>query len=122
MLIEDMEKVKLQLQRELDNYLDDKAEFLPYYDGMNILTSSLYREQLEEIVRLLELENSGVAKSFKLYLDTVIINMQTKAKKYKQSIYFEDENIKDIENQGYAIPFYIDEKKKNYVILGLLKR
>ena len=122
MLTEYAQNVKLQLQRELDNYLDGKAEFLPYYEGMNILTSSLYREQLEASVRLLEQESLDVAKSFKLYLDTVIINMQTKAKKYKKSIYFEDENIKDIENQGYSIPFYIDEKKKKYVILGLLKR
>jgi hypothetical protein len=46
--------------------------------------------------------------------------MHTKAKKYKRSIYFDNENIKDIENQGYTIPFYIDEKKSLYVLLGLL--
>ncbi len=117
---ENTQKIKSQLQEELDTYVDNKAEFSPYYPGMSILTSNLYKEQLKEILKLLEEENAADAKSFSLYLDTIIINMQTKAKKYKQSIYFNDENIKDIENQGYTIPFYFDEKKKVYVLLGLV--
>ncbi|EDZ63495.1 hypothetical protein SMGD1_1168 [Sulfurimonas gotlandica GD1] len=100
--------------------MDNKAEFSPYYPGMNILSSTLYKDQLKEILKLLEEENAADAKSFELYLDTIIINMQTKVKKYKQSIYFNDENIKDIENQGCTIPFFIDEKKNVYVLLGLL--
>jgi len=55
-----------------------------------------------------------------MYLDTIIINMHTKVKKYKQSIYFDNENIKDIQNQGFTIPFYIDEKKKVYILLGIV--
>ncbi len=113
-----MENTKLQ--EELENYINRKGEFLPYYPGMSILSSSLYKEQLKEILLLLEKENSTDAKSFEMYLETIIINMQTKAKKYKQSIYFNDENIKDIENQGYTIPFYFDENKKVYVLLGIL--
>jgi hypothetical protein len=116
-----MQNIKLQLYKELENYLDSKNEFLPYYPGMNILTSPLYKEQLKEVIKYLEKENSDDAKSFELYLDTVIINMQTKVKKYKHSIYFDNENIKDIENQGYTIPFYIDEEKSVYVLLGLVK-
>lgn len=116
-----MLNIKLQLHKELENYIDSKVEFLPYYPGMCILASNLYKEQLKEVLKLLEEENASNAKSFELYLDTIIVNMQTKVKKYKQSIYFDDENIKDIENQGFTIPFYIDEKKKVYVLLGLLK-
>jgi hypothetical protein len=41
-------------------------------------------------------------------------------KKYKKSIYFDDENIKDIQNQGFAIPFYIDEEKNRYILLGIV--
>ena len=115
-----MQNIKSQLDEELENYIIGKSEFSPYYPGMSILTSKLYKEQLKEVLKLLEEENAADAKSFALYLDTIIINMQTKAKKYKQSIYFDDENIKDIENQGYTIPFYFDEKKKAYVLLGLL--
>jgi len=111
----------IKLQNELNRYKSGESEFIPYYEGMNILSSSLYREQLKEILKILKEENESDAKSFKMYLDTVIINMHTKAKKYKQSIYFENESIKDIVNQGYHIPFYIDEKRSVYVLLGIVK-
>jgi len=117
---ENIQNIKSQLQKSLKDYRDNKSEFSPYYPGMSILSSNLYKEQLKEILKLLAEENTANAKSFEMYLDTIIINMQTKAKKYKQSIYFNEENIKDIENQGYTIPFYFDEKKKVYVLLGLI--
>jgi hypothetical protein len=116
-----METISSQLQQTLENYIDGKVEFPAYYPGMNILVSDFYKEQLKSVLKLFEKDQNS-AKSFHLYLDTVIINMQTKIKKYKQSVYFNDENIKDIENQGYTIPFYIDENKKLYVLLGIIKK
>lgn len=89
---------------------------------MKIISSNLYQEQLKEILRpYLQSDLKGI-KDFKLYLDTVILNMPSKAKKYKQSIYFDDENIRDIEHQGYIIPFYMDEENATYVILGIVQR
>ncbi len=118
---EKIEKKRSRLHEELKYYIEGKSEFSPYYPGMSILSSDLYKEQLKEILRVLEEQDAANAKSFEMYLDTIIINMQTKAKKYKRSIYFDDENIKDIENQGLTIPFYFDEKKKVYVLLGLVE-
>ena len=112
---------KQKLQQELESYLKGSSEFLPYYPDMNVLTSPLYREQLKEVLKTLENEDATYAKRFELYLDTIIINMHTKAQKYKKSIYFDNENIKDIENQGYTVVFYIDEKKSLYALLALLK-
>jgi len=113
--------VTKQLQDELNRYLEDKVDFPPYYPGMQILSSDLYREQLKEALEIINKQNEADVRGFELYLDTIIVNMQTKLKKYKKSIYFDDENIKDIQNQGYTIPFYIDEKKKVYILLGLVK-
>ena len=112
--------VTKKLQDELDRYLDNKVDFPPYYPGMQILSSDLYKEQLKEALDSIKKQNDASASSFEMYLDTIIINMQTKLKKYKKSIYFDDENIKDIQNQGYTIPFYIDEKKKVYILLGII--
>ena len=120
MSVENTQDIKAQLHESLDNYKASKGEFSSYYPGMNILVSILYKAQLEEVLNHLAKENVSVAKSFELYLETIVINMHTKAKKYKQSIYFNDGNIKDIENQGYTIPFYFDEKKKVYVLLGIV--
>lgn len=86
---------------------------------MTILSSELYRTQLKSILSTLA---PVEIKSFKLYLDTIILNMPSKAGKYKPSLYFEDERVKDIDHQGYTIPFYHDEEKDAYVILGIIKK
>lgn len=115
--------MKMTLQQELNRYLDSKVQFLPYYKSMkHILSSTLFTEQLQGIITVLEKEDSSRAKSFKLYLDTVIINMQSKIAKYKPSVYFENEKVKEIENQGYVIPFYTDEAEEIYVLLGIVKK
>lgn len=88
---------------------------------MKILSSNLYQEQLKAILEpFLQTDPKGV-KDFKLYLDTVVLNMPSKVSKYKPSIYFDDENIKDIEHQGYTIPFFVDEDNDTYVVLGILR-
>ena len=112
--------IKKQLQDELDKYLQNRGDFSPYYPGMKTLSSGLYKEQLKEALNLVKKQNETAVSAFEMYLDTIIINMHTKAKKYKKSIYFDDENIKDIQNQGFTIPFYIDEKKSLYVLLVIL--
>lgn len=86
---------------------------------MKILCSDLYETQLKSILSTLAAQE---IKAFKLYLDTIIINMPSKAKKYKPSVYFDDENIKDIEHQGYTIPFYYDEANDTYLVLGIFKK
>ena len=116
-----MKNIKLQLHKELASYIDNEAVFTPYYPGMNIVFSTLYKKQLEEALKIVKEEYPDNIRNFEMYLDTIIVNMHTKAKKYKKSIYFDDENIRDIENQGFRIPFYTDESKNIYVLLGIIK-
>jgi hypothetical protein len=113
--------VKQELQNELDSYIENKIEFSEYYPGMNVLASNLYKTQLKEVSAHIQKEFGDNVSKFEMYLDTIIINMHTKAKKYKKSIYFDNENIKDIQNQGYTIPFYRDEEKNKYILLGILE-
>ena len=87
---------------------------------MKIVNSKLYEEQLKTILKESFPTDIQAAKSFKLYLDTIILNMPTKVKKYKKSIYFDDENIKDIEHQGFTIPFLYDDINNTYVVLGII--
>ena len=87
---------------------------------MDIVCSSLYEEQLKAVLdqKLLN-EDFSATKKFKLYLDTILINLPTKAQKYKKSIYFNDDNVKDIEHEGFTIVFYIDTNNDIYLILSL---
>jgi hypothetical protein len=48
--------------------------------------------------------------------------MPSKVQKYKKSIYFDDEDIKDIEHQGYTIPFVYDEINDTFLILGITEK
>ena len=89
---------------------------------MTILSSTLYQGQLQTILDSLASEDIDATKKFKLYLDTIILNMPSKAKKYKPSIYFEDENIRDIEHQGFTIIFLMQEASQTYTILGIVKK
>jgi len=112
---------KKELEKALKEYINDEGNFTPYYPGINILMSNLYKEQLQEVLALLTKEDRAQAESFDIYLKTIIFNMHTKITKYKKSPYFDDENIKEIENQGYTIPFYHDKEKNLYILLGLIK-
>jgi len=87
---------------------------------MTIQCTELFQNQLKEILETYSKEDFSATKKFKLYLDTIIMNMPTKAKKYKQSIYFDDENIREIVHEEFRIPFLIDKERNNYLILAII--
>jgi len=87
---------------------------------VNILATELFETQLKSLLEKFAQEDFSATKSFKLYLDTIIINIPTKSAKYKKSIYFDDDNIKDIQHEDYTIVFYEDKEKENYLILSIL--
>ena len=89
---------------------------------MKILCTQTYEEQLKKILEPMAQINFEDTKRFKSYLDTIIINIPTKASKYKKSIYFYDENVKDVEYEDYTIVFFFDEFNNNYLILSILKK
>jgi hypothetical protein len=89
---------------------------------VNILCTETFEKQLKALLEEYAAEDFSAAKNYKMYLDTVILNMPTKVKKFKKSIYFDDENIKDIEHQGHIIPFYIDEQTDTYLIMGIVRK
>lgn len=89
---------------------------------MQILVTPLFETQLKEILENFASQDFDAAKKFKLYLDTIIINMPTKAKKYKKSIYFDNENIKDIPHEEYTVVFFMDEEQETYLVLSILEK
>jgi len=90
--------------------------------AVQIVATELYEIELKKILEVFAKENFDATKKFKTYLDTLIINIPTKVEKYKKSIYFDNEKIKDLEYENFTIPFYIDTAKNRYVILGILRK
>jgi len=89
---------------------------------MNILCTELFEQELKSVLEKFAQEDFLATKKFKMYLETILINMPTKAKKYKKSIYFDNEDIKDIEHEDFTIVFYIDTEDNNYLILNILQK
>ena len=87
---------------------------------MIVINSDNFYAQYKEILKKLYLEDYEEAKKFKMHLDTVLLNMASKYGKYKSSIYFDDEKIKDIEHRGFTITVYYDDNIDAYVILGII--
>ena len=89
---------------------------------MQILCTEFFEKGLKEILEKLAKEDLAATKNFKMYLDTVIINIPTKVQKYKKSIYFDDDNIRDVEHQGFRIPFLFDKENDIYLLLGIIEK
>ena len=41
--------------------------------------------------------------------------------KFRKSIYFEDDNIRDYIYKGYVIPYLIDTEEDKIILLGMVK-
>ena len=61
------------------------------------------------------------ALNFKSEVDNEINNLDNMPYKFRQSIYFEDENIRDLIYKGYTIPYKIDEIKCIITFIGIKK-
>ncbi|WP_457750098.1 hypothetical protein [Sulfurimonas sp.] len=88
---------------------------------MQILCTETFEKQFKSILSEYAKEDFVATKNYKMYLDTIILNIPTKVQKFQKSVYFNDEKIKDLVHQGHVIPFYIDEETGNYIILGIVK-
>ena len=87
---------------------------------MKILVTEKFEKELKLIFsKMLEQLDCKSTKGFKLYLDTIILNIPTKLKKYKISPFFNDSHIKEIDYNGFKIFIYEDSLKKNIILLSI---
>ena len=88
---------------------------------MKICVTPTFESQLQEIVQELLAHDEAYAKSFKMYLDTILLNIPTKTAKYKPFEPLAQEGVQQIQHKGLTIPFYHDEKNETFIVLGVLK-
>ncbi len=87
---------------------------------MKILTTEKFENELKLILSsMLRQLDCKSTKNFKLYLDTIVLNIPTKLHKYKVSSFFNDKHIKEIDYNGFKIFIYEDSLKKNIVLLSI---
>lgn len=88
---------------------------------MNIFITPTFESQLQEILEELVEHDAAYAKSFKMYLDTILLNMPTKVGKYKSSEFIDEDGVQEIEHKGLKIPFYHNKQDETFVVLGIIK-
>jgi len=86
---------------------------------MNIVRSQAYSKALQETIRFISRDSKARALNFKSELDTHINNLDTMPFKFRKSIYFDDENMRDLIFKGYTVVYKIDLAKNKITIIGL---
>ena len=80
-----------------------------------------FKKQLRHIYDFISSDSIYYAKEFNQNLQKKVDTLPHMPYKYRKSIYFDDENIRDLIFKGYTIPYLIDEDNKSIVLLGIIK-
>lgn len=88
---------------------------------MQILKSKLYTISLQDILDFIAKDSLNIALKFKKELDKKIDDLDFMPYKFRKSIYFDDENIRDLIFKGYCIVYKIYEKEDYILILDIKK-
>jgi len=89
---------------------------------MKIIRTSLFISQLQKSLIFIAKDKVSASKDFRSKLNKSISELDNFPYKYRKSIYFEDENIRDMVFNAYTIIYQIDEPKQQIKILEIFKK
>lgn len=78
---------------------------------MQIIETDKYKKQLKEIVFYIKKDKVTASIEFIKSLKENVNNVTNFPYKYKKSIYYENENIRDMTFEGYTIVYEVFEDK-----------
>ena len=88
---------------------------------MEIIKKEKFNQSLFEILDYIAKDSLSRALNFQDELEKMINGLVHFPYKFRQSIYFNDVDIRDLIFKGYTIPYLIDEDNNKIVILGIIK-
>jgi plasmid stabilization system protein ParE len=88
---------------------------------MQVVRDERYYLDLIEIMDFIALDSVQRAISFQIDLDALVDNIVNFPLKYRKSIYFDDENIRDIVFKGYVVPYEVNMESMTITVLGIVK-
>ncbi|MFW3441231.1 type II toxin-antitoxin system RelE/ParE family toxin [Aliarcobacter butzleri] len=88
---------------------------------MQIIRDINYLQKLQSIMEFIAQDSLNQAIKFQIDLDEIIDDIQNMPFKYRKSIYFNDNNIRDLIFKGYVVPYKIDISKNQIIIIGINK-
>ena len=88
---------------------------------MKIYKNEKFISQLDDVLDFIAIDSLNQAIIFNRNLEIKINSILNMPYKFRQSIHFDDENIRDLIFKGYTIPYFIDEENRLIIILGIIK-
>jgi plasmid stabilization system protein ParE len=89
---------------------------------MEILETEKFKKDLDFIVRYIARDKRVAAIDFAKKLKRSINELTTFPYKYRQSYYYDDQNIRDMTFKGYTIIYRVDNKNSLIEILEIFNR
>ena len=88
---------------------------------MKIRVTDSFREKLSQQVAYIAQDSQARARKFKNEVLNSIRDILPSPYKHRQSIYFDDPNIRDLIFKGYTIVFRINKREKHIEVFGFVK-
>ena len=88
---------------------------------MLVKFSPNFISQLKIIVDFIAQDSYTRAKNFEQKLLNELYGLDFMPYKFRKSIYFDNENVRDFVFKGYVVPYLIDTKNDSIVILAICK-
>ena len=89
---------------------------------MKIIRTNLFISQLQRSLIFIAKDKVSASKGFRSKLNKNIKEIIDFPYKYRKSIYFKDENIRDMIFNGYTIIYQIDKIKQQIKILEIFNQ
>ena len=89
---------------------------------MTIIHKPTFSRQLKEIIEHIALDKPSASMKFKNELKESINLLPDYPFKYRKSIYFDDENIRDMVHKKYTIIYRVKPRKNEIEILRIFNR
>jgi len=89
---------------------------------MTIIRTDTYQKELLEILKYIAGDKISASKKFHKELNKQIAKIPDFPYQHRKSIYFDDENIRDMIFMKYTINYEIDPEKNTLFILSIFNR
>lgn len=88
---------------------------------MQIIYQPKFINSFNNIWDYIAQDSKSRANKFKKEIKKLIENIHHMPYKCRKSIYFDDDNIRDLIFKGYTIVYKVDESKEQITIIGIKK-
>ena len=89
---------------------------------MEIIRTNLFKSQLRDISFNIAKDKISSSKLFRKELNITIDNLVNSPYKFKQSIYYENKDIRDMTFNGYSIIYRINNEKDLIEVFEIFNR